>query len=110
MEEIRRELRKDPTPCESLLWARLRRSQLNEYKFRRQHSVGVYILDFYCPAKRLCIEVDGNIHYGKAAIIHDRERDKTLAQLDIRTVRFTNNEVLMDIESVVERINAYLTS
>lgn len=110
MEEIRRELRKDPTFCESLLWTRLRGSQLDGHKFRRQHSIGVYILDFYCPAKRLCVEVDGNVHDNQAAIQHDKERDETLAQLDIRTVRFTNDEVITSIASVIERINAYLTS
>ena len=110
MEEVRRELWKDPTPCESLLWARLRGSQLGGYKFRRQHSVGAYILDFYCPARRLCIEVDGNIHYGEAAITHDKERDETLNQLDIRTVRFTNNEVATDIESVLKEITAFLNA
>ncbi len=110
MEEVRRELRKDPTPCESLLWARLRGSQLSGYKFRRQHSIGVYILDFYCPAKRLCIEVDGNVHNNAAAIAHDKERDETLAQLIIKTIRFTNNEVATDIDCVLKEITAFLNA
>ena len=110
MEVVRRELRKEPTLYESLLWARLRGSQLEGHKFRRQHSVGVYILDFYCPAKRLCVEVDGNVHDNKAAIAHDKERDETLAQLNIRTVRFTNNEVVTDTESVLKQITAFLNA
>lgn len=110
MEEVRRGLRKDPTPFESLLWARLRGSQLEGYKFRRQHSVGVYILDFYCPAKRLCVEVDGNVHDSEAAVVHDKERDETLAQVDITTIRFTNNEVATDIESVLKGITTFLNA
>lgn len=107
MEEFRRELRKAPTRFETLLWEQLRSSQLEGRKFRRQHSVGVYILDFYCPAERLCIEIDGNVHYNVDAIIHDKERDEALDQLMIRTVRFTNIEIELDIESVLTKINAY---
>jgi very-short-patch-repair endonuclease len=108
MEEIRRELRKDPTPSESLLWARLRGSQLSGYKFRRQHSIGVYILDFYCPAKRVCVEVDGRVHKNEAAIAHDQERDATLAQLLIKTLRFSNDDVALRIEAVLEQISNHL--
>lgn len=109
MEEFRRELRKNATLFEALLWERLRGSQLEGRKFRRQHSVGVYMLDFYCPAERLCIEIDGSVHNQSGAILHDKERDDTLAQLLIRTIRFTNKEIETDIESVLNKIKACFT-
>lgn len=104
MEVFRRELRKNPTPFESLLWERLRGSQLDGRKFRRQHSIGVYILDFYCPTERLCIEIDGDVHKNPEAVIHDRERDQTLAQLQIHTLRISNAEIETNIESVLQKI------
>ena len=110
MEVFRRELREKATPFEAMLWERLRSSQLNGRKFRRQHSVGVYILDFYCPAERLCVEVDGNGHYEAEAVIHDKVRDDTLRQLQIRTVRIRNSEIETDIESVLTKIKAYFTA
>ncbi len=110
MEEVRRELRKQPTAFESLLWERLRGNQLAGRKFRRQHSVGVYILDFYCPAERLCIEINGNIHNNATAIIHDKERDVALTQLNIKTIRFSNNEVETDINVVLQKIKEYFTT
>ncbi|MEZ0486133.1 endonuclease domain-containing protein [Fibrella aquatica] len=104
VEEVRRGLRKEPTRYESLLWERLRSSQLMGRKFRRQHSVGMYILDFYCPAERLAVEVDGNVHYSDEARLHDEERDATMAQLMIKTIRFTNDQVERDIEKVLAMI------
>ncbi|SFD97742.1 endonuclease domain-containing protein [Spirosoma endophyticum] len=104
MEEFRRELRKFPTRFETLLWERLRSSQLEGRKFRRQHSVGIYILDFYCPAEKLCIEIDGYVHCNTDAIIHDTERDHALSQLMIKTLRFANAEIETDIEEVLRRI------
>lgn len=106
IEVFRRELRKNPTPYESLLWDRLRGSQLDGRKFRRQHSIGVYILDFYCPTERLCVEIDGSIHTNNAAILHDKERDETLEQLQIKTLRISNDEVEIDIEAVLTKIKA----
>lgn len=110
MEEFRRELRKTPTRFEALLWDRLRSSQLDGRKFRRQHSVGVYILDFYCPAERLCIEIDGTTHHNADAISHDKERDEALAQLRIKTVRIRNDEVETGIETVLNKIKAHFTT
>ncbi|GAB2523524.1 endonuclease domain-containing protein [Spirosoma aerophilum] len=104
MEEYRRELRKTPTPAEVLLWERLRSSQLDGRKFRRQHSIGVYILDFYCPTERLCVKVDGSVHKTAGATVHDEIRDATLAQLDIKTLRISNREVEEDIVAVLQRI------
>jgi very-short-patch-repair endonuclease len=110
MEEFRRELRKTPTSSEALLWERLRGSQLAGRKFRRQHSVGVYILDFYCPAERLAVELDGSIHQTSESRIHDTERDQTLVQLQIKTIRFSNSEIENDVESVLDQIKEHFTN
>ena len=107
---FRRELRKTPTTFESLLWERLRKSQLDGRKFRRQHSIGVYILDFYCPEERLCIEIDGDVHKRQEAVIHDGERDQTLAQLQIRTLRISNDEIETDVEATLTKIRVYFNN
>jgi very-short-patch-repair endonuclease len=100
----RKELRNNVTPAEKLLWSRLQRSNLGGYKFRRQHSVGSYILDFYCPAARLAIELDGDSHFSDDAIAYDLERTVYLNALRIKVLRFLNTEVYVDIEVVCERI------
>jgi very-short-patch-repair endonuclease len=100
----RKELRNNVTPAEKLLWSRLQRSNLGGYKFRRQHSVGSYILDFYCPAARLAIELDGDSHFSDDAIAYDQERTAYLNALRIKVLRFLNTEVYVDIEVVCERI------
>ncbi|WP_425290813.1 endonuclease domain-containing protein [Spirosoma linguale] len=64
----------------------------------------MYVLDFYCPAERLCIEVDGSVHRAAEAIAHDHIRDATLAQLDIKTLRISNHEVDKNIEAVLQKI------
>lgn len=97
----RRELRKQATNEENLLWQALRDNKLG-YKFRRQHSIGGYILDFYCSKKRLIIEVDGLVHefqkdYGKV-------RDKYFEELDYRVLRFKNEELVNNLEGVIDTI------
>ena len=106
MEDLRRELRQSQTDAETLLWERLRRSQLEGRKFRRQHSVGVYILDFYCPQERLAVEVDGGVHNILEQQDHDAIRDATMAQLLIRTLRIKNADVEQNIEKVLQQIKA----
>ncbi|WP_232326070.1 endonuclease domain-containing protein [Spirosoma montaniterrae] len=105
MEELRRELRKQLTDAEAILWSYLRSNQLGGRKFRRQHSVGSYVLDFYCTAERLAIEVDGSVHQQPENLLHDQERDDALANLGIRTIRIKNDEVEADISSVLQRIS-----
>jgi very-short-patch-repair endonuclease len=109
MDEYRRELRRTPTPSEVMLWERLRSSQLDGRKFRRQNSIGVYILDFYCLVERLCVEVDGSVHKTNQATTHDEIRDATLAKLDIKTLRVSNQEVEEDIEVVLQKIRDCFT-
>lgn len=97
----RKDLRKNSTPQEIILWARLRRDQLG-VTFRRQHSIGPYIADFYCAEKKLVIEIDGNQHLENKE--YDAERTNYFNVLGIRELRFWNNEVNTNIEGVVMRI------
>jgi very-short-patch-repair endonuclease len=100
----RKALRNEATPAERQLWRTLQHSQLHGYKFRRQHSVGYYILDFYCPSERLAVELDGDSHFSDEAIEYDRERTAFLNSLNIRVLRFLNTDVFTNLESVCERI------
>ncbi|MGD2158601.1 MAG: DUF559 domain-containing protein [Anaerolineales bacterium] len=100
--ERARELRKKMTPAERILWVKLRNRQLRGLKFRRQHPIGRLIVDFYCPAHRLIIELDGGIH--EKRFEEDQERDQWLAARDYHVIRVTNQEVKSDLETVLQRI------
>jgi|SRR3989344_5066679 len=103
--ERRRELRQDQTKTEEKLWWYLRGQKLG-VKFKRQHSVGGYILDFYCPEKKLIIELDGGVHNKEESREYDAVRDKYFTDLDYKVLRFKNNEVESDIEGVLEKISS----
>ncbi|MEM7222130.1 MAG: endonuclease domain-containing protein [Pseudomonadota bacterium] len=100
--EISRYLRRRSTDAEKLLWRRLRDRQLGGAKFRRQHPMGPYIVDFYCSAARLVIELDGGQHALDAG--RDTERDHWLQSRGCRVLRFWNNEVLGNLDGVLQRI------
>ncbi len=104
LKPTRKKLRNEPTPAEKLLWDKLRNKQLDGKKFRRQHSVGSYILDFYCPEYRLAIELDGDSHFTQSGIEYDTIRTAFLNQANIQILRFTNIEVFENLESVLEII------
>lgn len=88
----RKFLRNNSTPEEILLWNHLKKSQLG-VKFRRQHSIGGYIVDFYCPSRKLAIELDGPGHTSKETQEYDKIRDSYLSGLDIRVLRLKNSEI-----------------
>jgi len=94
------------TPAERILWERLRNKRCNGYRFRRQYGIGAFIVDFYCPSLSLAIEVDGSIHNETAVGQYDRWRQKWIESVGIRVIRFTNEEVMHRIDSVLERIIA----
>ena len=96
------ELRKNTTDAEALLWRHLRNRQLSGSKFRRQHPIGPYCVDFACPEKKLIIEVDGGQHIEDAEA--DRIRSGHLSDKGYRVLRFWNHEVLSDVESVLDAI------
>jgi very-short-patch-repair endonuclease len=96
-----RELRRQLTPPEARLWIALRQKQLSRH-FRRQHPLGPYILDFYCHAAKLAVEVDGEGHLGR--VDHDERRDRWLLRQGIRTLRIPALEVRDNLEGVLETI------
>ncbi|HTR02150.1 MAG TPA: DUF559 domain-containing protein [Thermoanaerobaculia bacterium] len=98
-----RELRHRQTDAEAVLWRRLRNSRLG-VRFRRQHAVGRFILDFYCAEARLAIELDGGGHAEVGQEHYDRWRTERLQQHDVQVLRFWNTDVLQNIEGVMEAI------
>ena len=105
--EHARELRRHMTPAEEKLWEYLKHAP---YRFLRQRPIDHFIVDFYCPALRLVIEVDGEQHYTEEGKVYDAERDAILQGYGLRVVRFRNEEVLHQFESVCRRIEAALGS
>src|SRR5688572_8935134 len=104
----RRELRNAPTPAESVLWRYLQRRQLEGTKFRRQHSIGRYVVDFFCAESNLAIELDGQSHYEILREDYEAERTKFLESQGVEILRFENREVFENIEGVLETIRAAL--
>src|SRR3954466_1401518 len=100
----RRDLRSRLTPEESYLWSHVQHRKLAGRKFRRQHSVGPYILDFYCPSEKLAIELDGASHDHEKAQIHDRDRDRFLRCFGIEVIRFENRAVRENLEGLLIEI------
>lgn len=101
--EHARSLRARETAAERILWSRLSKNQLS-VKFRRQHPIHSYVLDFYCHKYRLGIEVDGNIHDLPEVHSSDRIRTETLASFGIKVIRFSNLEVQNNTNEVIEEI------
>ena len=110
LEQRRRDLRNNGTSAEATLWRSLQRKQLGGRKFRRQHSIKNYIVDFYCFSEKLVIELDGDYHYSGYAIEQDQRRDEGLNRLGIKVLRFENDEVFWNLEGVLERIAQEFTS
>ena len=99
---IRRALRSNATSAEAALWKYLQKSQLRGRKFRRQHSIGTYVVDFYCPPEKLAVELDGEVHSDPGRREYDAEREVYLRDQGIRIVRFENKEVFENLEIVLE--------
>src|SRR5437868_5642233 len=97
---LRRKLRQRMTAGERTLWSKLRAGRLAGYKFRRQTSIDQYIVDFYCAAAKLILEIDGDVHGFKERRESDRSRQKHLESLGFKVLRFTNGEVKYSIEGV----------
>lgn len=102
--EKRRQLRKNQTKTEEILWQKIRNRQLNGYKFRRQYSVNQFVLDFYCPQEKLAIEIDGDSHFVDGAQEYDQLRQNIIESFGIRFLRFTNDDVYQNIDAVLEVI------
>ena len=97
-----RRLRREQTEWEHNLWTRLRRRQLNGFKFRRQHPIGPFFADFFCPEAKLVVEIDGSQHADELAL--DKNRTEFLRDAGYRVLRFWNHEIRAEIDAVVQRI------
>jgi len=100
----RRELRNNPTPAEALLWIHLKGRQVLGKKFRRQFSIGRYIVDFFCVECDIAIELDGAPHFAELAAEYDAKRTAFLEGAGIQIIRFENRTVYQNIEAVLETI------
>jgi len=104
LKQISRALRRNSTDAERRLWSKLRLRQLNGFQFYRQSIIVNYIVDFFCPRAKLIIEVDGGQHYFGKIQINDLKRDDYLKKLGFEVLRFSDSDVLTNIEGVVENI------
>jgi very-short-patch-repair endonuclease len=107
LEQAARAMRRQPTSAEEVLWGALQKKQVAGLKFRRQHPVGRFVLDFYCPAHKLVVEVDGGVHDAQQE--RDAARTEMLETYGYRVLRFRNEEVMQDLPDVVRRIAAVVT-
>lgn len=102
LKPIRQELRNNPTQAETFLWGYLKHSQLEDKKFRRQASIGSYIVDFYCPSEKLVVELDGEVHFDEEAQKYDAERTKYLESLGLKVIRFENQEAIYNLDKTLK--------
>jgi very-short-patch-repair endonuclease len=98
-----RELRQPQSPTEATLWRHLR-NRNHKYKFRRQHPIDRFIIDFYCAKAKLCIEIDGSSHFEKEQEDYDKARTEMLEALGYKVIQFTNDDVRYNIHVVVDEI------
>ena len=100
----RRALRRTSTDAERVLWSQLRAKRFESVKFRRQHPCGPYILDFYCPARQLAVELDGGQHFEPSVQAYDERRTNYLRRRAIKLLRFSNDLVFTELHAVLEAI------
>ena len=108
-EKPKRQLLRWLTPkAEQVLWSKLRRRQMLGYRFRRQYSIAAYVVDFYCPAARMAIEVDGDSHFQKGSAARDEARQAAIESFGIRFLRFRNVEIVEHLDVVLAAIARHL--
>ena len=107
LRDRRRDLRKRQTPQEDKMWFELRDNKLG-VKFKRQHSIGGYIVDFFCAKFNLIIEVDGSVHDQPESIKNDLVRDDFLKKMNCQVLRFKNTQIDTDLDAVMREITKYL--
>jgi len=108
LKPLARNLRSNTTDAEQLVWTKVRRKQISDCQFYRQKNIGNYIVDFYCPKAKLILEIDGGQHYENDGIKKDLERDQYFQRLGFTVLRFSDIDVLKNINGVVERIQEHL--
>jgi len=103
-QERRKQLRKNLTPAEAFLWSKLKSRQLNNKRFTKQHSIGSYIVDFYCASEKLVIELDGDVHNNPIAQEYDKKRTLFIENKGYKLIRFENKMVFDHLPSVLKEI------
>ena len=104
LKDKRKQLRNNPTQAEAFLWGYLKNNQFEGRKFRRQSSIKNYIVDFYCPEEKLVIELDADYHFDEKAIKEDEARTMKLQAEGLNVIRFENQEVLLNLDTVLSKI------
>ncbi len=99
-----RQLRQEQTPAKKKIWQRVRNHQLNNLPIRRQHPIGLYVVDFCCEPPKVVIEIDGELHFEPEQMKFDQERTDWLGANGYRVIRFTNDEVYHNFEAVLQSI------
>jgi very-short-patch-repair endonuclease len=107
LKDRRRSLRNNMTPAEAALWSVLKNNGFKNRKFRRQHSIGNYIVDFYCATEKIIVELDGQSHFTTGQAYYDVERDKQLTDLGNKILRFENKLVFEDLDTVLMEIERH---
>jgi very-short-patch-repair endonuclease len=107
LKDRRKKLRNNPTQAEAFLWGYLKNSQLEGGKFRRQSSIKNFIVDFYCPEEKLVIELDGDFHFDEKVMKDDEKRTKQIEEEGIKVIRFENQEVLLNLDTVLSEIKSH---
>jgi very-short-patch-repair endonuclease len=102
--KLRRKLRRESTPAEKLLWKNLRNRKLSGFKFRRQYSIDYFVMDFYCPEKKIGVELEGNIHDDPDVKNRDENREGFIKSFGIKLLRIKNEEVLNNMHDVLRKI------
>jgi imidazole glycerol-phosphate synthase subunit HisF len=97
-------LRNNMTDAEKILWEKLKDRNVFKARFRRQHPIGIFIVDFYCHEFKLAVEIDGEIHLKNEVIAYDDGRGHDIEKFDVKILRFTNNEVFTNLNKVIEEI------
>ena len=105
-----KKLRDNSTEAEEKLWLAVKNNQIEGFKFRRQHPLSFYIADFYCHALKLVIEIDGAYHLTEEQQLLDEERTKNIEFQGLKVIRFTNEEVLMQLPEVIDTIKAFIAA
>ena len=106
--KLAKEMRKNPTQAEKMLWNILRKYRIKGFLFRQQHPIYIFIADFYCHKIKLVIEVDGDVHFNEESQEHDDGRSGVLENFGIKVIRFTNEQVLYNQTIILEQINEFI--
>ena len=104
LKQFSRELRKNMTDAENVLWSRIRAKQIKSCQFYRQKIIGNYIADFYSPKAKLVIELDGGQHYNSDGKEKDAQRDAYIARIGLKVLRFSDRDVFENLDGILEEI------